>query len=343
MVLASIGACYGLFLLDVPVARFVRSLQHPLGYLLNPWFAQWSVWGDWLGGGTQLVALSLLLWSVGKLSGWRSYELAGLQSLWAHALSGILANALKRALGRPRPKFSHAGEFQLWPSMDNGFDSFPSGHASASFAVATVLAVRFPRARGACYAVAAAVSCSRVLRSSHFPTDVVVGAALGMAVGWVVSFPLRWWRRSLAGAVREWTPWLVVLFATLWVASGPLERDPATTGLFIAGGVVASLGAVVRIWGERVLSRWQKWNGPRLAQYLVGGGFAIATGSMPVMILGGSVLLGYWITTRSADRTIGLAADPGPWARVLSDAIVGAGVLLGLALIWMLPGLFPVR
>jgi membrane-associated phospholipid phosphatase len=63
--------------------------------------------------------------------------------------------------------------------------SFPSGHATGAFSVATVVAIRYQRHRWvpwAAYALATAVSFSRITSSAHFPSDVFLGAAMGYSV-----------------------------------------------------------------------------------------------------------------------------------------------------------------
>lgn len=65
--------------------------------------------------------------------------------------------------------------------------AFPSGHASATFATASVLE-RHLGYRGAwpTYAIAAYVATSRLHDNRHFLSDVLVGSALGIASGWTV-------------------------------------------------------------------------------------------------------------------------------------------------------------
>jgi len=73
-------------------------------------------------------------------------------------------------------------------------ESLPSGHASVAFAAATtywMLARREHLPHGTrntilLYAGAVGVAALRVAAGKHFPTDVVAGAALGSAVGWLV-------------------------------------------------------------------------------------------------------------------------------------------------------------
>jgi membrane-associated phospholipid phosphatase len=88
----------------------------------------------------------------------------------AVGVSVLLAEGIKRLTGVPRP--------------DNGApDSFPSGHASAAFAMATVRSQFRPGQAWEWYGAATVISVSRVRLNRHRWTDVLAGAALGIAVG----------------------------------------------------------------------------------------------------------------------------------------------------------------
>jgi membrane-associated phospholipid phosphatase len=63
--------------------------------------------------------------------------------------------------------------------------SFPSGHTTAAFSVATVFAIRYRTHRWVpwvAYGVAGVIGFSRVTLQSHFPADVFLGAALGYSI-----------------------------------------------------------------------------------------------------------------------------------------------------------------
>jgi undecaprenyl-diphosphatase len=96
------------------------------------------------------------------------------------AADGI-ATALKQAVGRERPYVERPDPE---PLMDTHLDvAFPSGHASTSFAGATVLALSLPRLAVPLYALATLVALSRVYVGVHYPGDIVGGALLGATVG----------------------------------------------------------------------------------------------------------------------------------------------------------------
>ena len=108
----------------------------------------------------------------------------------AYADSAVVDLAIKAVTRRKRPSDVAPGA----PFTDTFFSggkspfkgsSFPSGHAAGAFAVATVIATRYHSHRWvpwAVYGFATAVSFSRVTTSSHFPSDVFLGAALGYTV-----------------------------------------------------------------------------------------------------------------------------------------------------------------
>ncbi|MEO5612561.1 MAG: phosphatase PAP2 family protein [Sphingomicrobium sp.] len=95
----------------------------------------------------------------------------------ALAIGGTFAvtEGLKRAFPEERPDHSND-------------KSFPSGHTSTSFAAAASLEKRYGWKAGLpAHAVALFVAVARVEANKHFVHDVVVGAAIGEAAGWLIT------------------------------------------------------------------------------------------------------------------------------------------------------------
>jgi membrane-associated phospholipid phosphatase len=108
----------------------------------------------------------------------------------AYADSAVVDLAVKAITRRKRPSHVPARAafndtfFAGGKSPFKG-SSFPSGHAAGAFAVATVVATRYHTHRWvpwAVYGFATAVSFSRITSSSHFPSDVFLGAVLGYTI-----------------------------------------------------------------------------------------------------------------------------------------------------------------
>jgi hypothetical protein len=100
-------------------------------------------------------------------------------------LSGMPTLLIKSAAGRSRPCTGEASWRFRGIQWDNGFQSFPSGHAMVAFALSTVLAERSDNiwARVGLYGLASLTALARVRDKQHWFSDVVVGAGLGLAAG----------------------------------------------------------------------------------------------------------------------------------------------------------------
>lgn len=96
----------------------------------------------------------------------------------AIALTGIVNTILKNQIGRRRP--SGLGPFTYQPYAWKGaFASFPSGHTTTAFAVLVAFGALFPRLRPVLWIYAVLIGISRVVISTHYPSDVIGGALLG--------------------------------------------------------------------------------------------------------------------------------------------------------------------
>ena len=159
-------------------------------------FHQLATVGASVGGGGP-IALSVGMFAVGHVAHRAKLAALGKWGIEAVAISGSATLLIKGLAGRTRP-FAAAGDvgnYRLGRGFRNdSFASFPSGHTSAAFAVATVLARGTaddaPRTHyivsSFAYTAATLIGISRLYANKHWTSDVVVGAALGITSGLAV-------------------------------------------------------------------------------------------------------------------------------------------------------------
>jgi len=97
----------------------------------------------------------------------------------------IGAKGAKHLIGRGRPA-DHLEGVVIRGRRQSGL-GYPSGHAAVSASLAVVASRTWPRASLALGAVAAVTALMRVYDGAHFPSDVVGGAAAGIAAGTIVN------------------------------------------------------------------------------------------------------------------------------------------------------------
>jgi len=116
------------------------------------------------------------------------------------AVAMVGYEALQLTANRPRP--SQGADAGTWNGPRGPrADSFPSGHATAAFAVATVVAEEWHAVPGvavAAYGLAGLVGVSRITDHAHWASDVVAGAVLGWASGHAVEWLHRTPQLSVA-------------------------------------------------------------------------------------------------------------------------------------------------
>jgi membrane-associated phospholipid phosphatase len=138
---------------------------------------------EWVQGGGALAG-----YVAGRL--WDKPRLAAASGdlIEAQLVSATVTQGLKFLVSRTRP--------------DGEARSFPSGHASAAFATASTLQRHFGRkAAIPAYAVAIYTSTSRLQANSHYPSDVIFGAALGIAIGRTATIDIGRQRLNVAPSV----------------------------------------------------------------------------------------------------------------------------------------------
>ena len=148
-------------------------------------------------GGVVPLTLGATLWTAGALTHDAVVRRTGMESTQSVLLTAVLTSGIKGLVGRGRPNANQNDPDTFSPGRgftNSAFASFPSGHTSASFAIATVLSHElsghFPKRqrwiRGLLFGAATTVGVSRVYENVHWPSDIVTGAALGTLGGMYV-------------------------------------------------------------------------------------------------------------------------------------------------------------
>lgn len=162
-------------------------LAHPADSSLNAHLVgkTWAenLWkpGHVVGGGWVMIPVPIGVYLLGRYvippakdaPQTNKWSHVGFDLVRAQIVNEVLVQGIKFSVGRTRP--------------NGGKYSFPSGHAAASFALASVLERHLGyRFAWPTVAIATYVGTSRLHDNVHYLSDVVFGAALGTAVGWTV-------------------------------------------------------------------------------------------------------------------------------------------------------------
>lgn len=119
--------------------------------------------------------------------------------------SGLVTPALKYVTGRSRPN-QNAGLHNFRPF--SGSMSFPSGHTTQAFTVASVIAAHYdnPLIQYSAYGVAGLVGVARTYHDAHFASDVLAGALIGTLIGQSIVASNRNLRSNKFALLPEITP-----------------------------------------------------------------------------------------------------------------------------------------
>jgi membrane-associated phospholipid phosphatase len=205
--------------LDASITKLARSSGLQRSDFLRGGARAFNTLGD---PGAVIVAGGSYI--VGRVAHSEHLADLGFHAVEALVVSGAATGLVKGITGRQRPYVDDrdADDFTLGRGFSSGArTSFPSGHTTAAFAVASVVAAEtrhwWPGASHVVvpllYGGAGLVGLARVYDARHWTSDVVLGAAIGIASGrWVV-------RRGHAPRTR-----------TPWPTTDRIELAPSTPG-----------------------------------------------------------------------------------------------------------------
>jgi undecaprenyl-diphosphatase len=158
--------------------------------------------------GTYLIGVAaVLLWLAARPGGDRKWKIASGSALAAAALGLLVNRVISSAWHRDRPYQTHAGVHVWGPHKTDA--SFPSDHASASFAIAVAVSLVDPLVGAAFLVLAVLIAVGRVVVGEHYPGDVVTGAVIGTVSALLVVYLARPLISAIARVVERVTDPLV--------------------------------------------------------------------------------------------------------------------------------------
>jgi len=149
-----------------------------------------------MGGALFSSLLVLVLILIGS----SNVKLMGFEALVVLIISQAIVHSLKKILSRERPYkiIEHLNTFGI--NMKDY--SFPSGHTTASFSIATTIALNIPRLTIIVFTLAMIVGISRIYLGVHYPTDVVAGILLGIGTALIIHFYLLEYIHCLVSSIE---------------------------------------------------------------------------------------------------------------------------------------------
>ena len=170
-----IGTTVGLYAYDTKIKNWIQGHR-------NDWSDKIAKYVKPFGNGRYTIPSLGLLYIYGHFfDDWKSRKVA-LLSIESFVITHCFVQTLKFSGHRHRP--TTGDPYNTWngPSFSNHNLSFPSGHASSAFAIATVIASEYddimvipPLA----YGIATLTALSRVNDNDHWTSDIFLGSAIG--------------------------------------------------------------------------------------------------------------------------------------------------------------------
>ncbi|MCW3124164.1 MAG: phosphatase family protein [Flavipsychrobacter sp.] len=179
-----------LLLADKPIKQYSTQImdQNPGAQNVSTYITNFG--GVWEGYTLAAFGLYGIVFKSNRV------KTATLLATQSYITAGAVSSLVKGLTGRERPHSTDNNTIFRGPYLASSGhgnslgSSFPSGHTTAAFSVATVFAQEFrdrPAIPIIAYAAATLVGISRITENAHWATDVFAGAALGYVTGKQVS------------------------------------------------------------------------------------------------------------------------------------------------------------
>lgn len=127
-------------------------------------------------GGVAFISMSLLMMLIFRTK--YLNRVLALDVALAQIITALVVHSIKVLIGRERP-YNIIKELNTF-GLDLSDYSFPSGHSAAAVSLATIVILNFPNLFLLMTIYAVTICISRIYIAVHYPTDVVMGASLGL-------------------------------------------------------------------------------------------------------------------------------------------------------------------
>jgi membrane-associated phospholipid phosphatase len=175
-----------IFLAFTPAIPFAQNLDVEILKGINPMNPNSEYWIQ-TSSSVYWVPAVLAIGSLGYgyLGGNKQSLNNGYELLISIGISQLISEALKVTVNRERPADRYP--YEIFVSSPTHGGSFPSGHASAAFAIATTMALDYKKwyIVVPAYLWAGSVTYSRMYLGKHYPSDVLAGIIIGIGSGYL--------------------------------------------------------------------------------------------------------------------------------------------------------------
>ena len=171
-------------------------------FFMDQYLAKWasSLPLAWISGARLFTVLAdpafhTLFWPILALVLRRSpFVHLGLATFF----SGSCVTLLKVIAGRSRPLLFLENQTFTWAgfSFQDQYHSFPSGHAALAFAIASSIAIQFPKWGILAFTIATLLSLCRLFLGLHYFTDILGGALLALALTFSLNYIGNLWTKN---------------------------------------------------------------------------------------------------------------------------------------------------
>ena len=183
LLFCSILSAIAFFYWDIPLAYYCKGLGQSFLDIAEIV----TIWGESLWYYIILVPAFIYFWFMAKNKLWSMRSLFLLISISA---SGLISILIKWLVGRYRPSMLLKEDLFGFNYFSVGYElsSFPSGHTVTAFSLAAAVSILFPRLGIPAFIVAVSIGISRILITSHYLSDVIAGAGIGILSTIIVKY-----------------------------------------------------------------------------------------------------------------------------------------------------------